>query len=131
MTNLCQKVALAGAATMAVTATMIMAKSVSAQSVTICQSLNFQIARCSIDTRGGVVLVRRFSHNPCRPEIDWVFNRGSVWVRNGCRAEFRSGSIDQRWQIFDEGICCESDCYSQPRPRRRVRYPRRIPICPY
>ncbi|MBE9223971.1 DUF3011 domain-containing protein [Phormidium sp. LEGE 05292] len=131
MTNMCQKVALAGAATVAVAATIIMAKSASAQSAAICQSINFQPARCSMDTRRGVVLERVLSRTPCIRGRDWDYRPGFVWVTNGCRAQFRSGGswFDRDRSEFPEQICVEEEVYI-PRSRQRVRYPRRIP-CPY
>jgi hypothetical protein len=134
MTNLCQKVALAGAATFAVAATVIMAESASAQSVTICQSLNFETTRCSINTRGGIVLERVLSQASCIRRRDWDYSRGFVWVRNGCRAQFRS--IGGDWIDRDR-----RDFYSPPReiyhpprqrqrPRRRIRRRRKVIYCP-
>ncbi|MFB2893831.1 DUF3011 domain-containing protein [Aerosakkonemataceae cyanobacterium BLCC-F50] len=130
MTNLCQKVALAGAATVAVAATIIMAESASAQSVAICQSVNFETIRCSINTRRGVFLERQLSRAACIEGIDWTYGRGFVWVRNGCRAEFRSGDVSDNWNAPDEEICCIQECYQPPRRRQGVRRPRRIPRCP-
>lgn len=130
MTNLCQKVALASAATVAVAATIIMAESASAQSVAICQSVNFETIRCSINTRRGVFLERQLSRAACIEGIDWTYGRGFVWVRNGCRAEFRSGDVSDNWKAPDEEICCIQECYQPPRRRQRVRRPRRIPRCP-
>jgi hypothetical protein len=127
MTNLCQKVALAGAATIAVAASIIMAESASAQSAAICQSINFQPATCSMDTRRGIVLERELSRAACIRGSDWGYRPGFVWVTNGCRAQFRSGG---NWIDDDrEEICIEEEVY-YPVPRRPVRRPRRIP-CPY
>lgn len=139
MTNLCHKVALAGAATIAVAATIIMAESASAQSVTVCQSINFERTKCSINTRRGVYLERQFSHASCIRGRDWDYTRGFVWVSNGCRAEFRAGSDwgDRDWdwerdrdrEELREEYCIEEETYYPPRRRRPVRRARRVP-CP-
>ena len=132
MTNLRQKVALAGAATVAVAATVMMAESASAQSAAVCQSINFQPARCSMDTRRGVVLERVLSQAACIRGSDWGYNRGFVWVTNGCRAQFRSGGdfIDSDRELIREEVCVVEESYYPARPRQRTRRPRRIP-CPY
>jgi Protein of unknown function (DUF3011) len=43
---------------------------------------------CSIDTRGGVRLVRQISGASCVQNRSWGFDDGGIWVRNGCGAEF-------------------------------------------
>lgn len=55
-----------------------------------CESWQFQPARCGMDTRGGVSL-QRVVAGDCRPG-NWGFDRNGVWVINGCRADFVSGS---------------------------------------
>jgi len=56
-----------------------------------CESQDQRSARCSMDTRGGVTLVRQMSQSPCTEGRSWGFDRRSVWVTQGCRAEFASG----------------------------------------
>ncbi len=56
-----------------------------------CESKRDALKECEIDTRGGVRMVRQFSRADCVEGRDWGVNRHSVWVRNGCRAEFESG----------------------------------------
>lgn len=110
----------------------MMAESASAQSVAICQSVNFQPARCSINTRRGLVLERVLSRTACIRGSDWGYGRGFVWVTNGCRAQFRSGGnwVDGDREELREQICIEEESYYPVTPRRRTRRPRRIP-CPY
>ncbi|MFB2938887.1 DUF3011 domain-containing protein [Aerosakkonemataceae cyanobacterium BLCC-F154] len=139
MTNLCQKVALAGAAVVAVAATIIIAESASAQTVTICQSVNFQTTKCSINTRRGVFLDRQLSRASCIRGVDWDYGRGFVWVRNGCRAEFRSsggwdeGDRDRDWDRNRdrdrEEYCIEEETFYTGNRKRPVRRSRRVP-CP-
>ncbi len=54
-----------------------------------CESWQFRPARCTMDTRGGAQLQRVIAGD-CRPG-NWGFDRGNVWVINGCRADFVSG----------------------------------------
>lgn len=133
MTNLCQKIALAGAAIVAVAANIIIAESASAQTVTICQSVNFQTTRCSINTRRGVFLERQLSRASCIPDRDWGQTRGFVWVRNGCRAEFRSGGgwddRDRDREELREEYCIEEETFYTGNRKRPVRRSRRVP-CP-
>lgn len=53
-----------------------------------CESWNYQNARCAVDTRGGVEISRRIA-GECSPNRTWGFDRGGIWVSDGCRAEFR------------------------------------------
>ena len=55
-----------------------------------CESWNYQDARCPIDTRGGVEMSRRIKGD-CIQGRTWGYDRGGIWVSNGCRAEFRVG----------------------------------------
>jgi len=41
----------------------------------------------------GVRLVRRLSDKPCRQGYSWGWDRNSIWVDRGCRAEFE---VDRR-----------------------------------
>ncbi|WP_017669107.1 DUF3011 domain-containing protein [Sandarakinorhabdus sp. AAP62] len=54
-----------------------------------CESWNFRYARCSANTRDGVRLSRVLGGDCSRR--NWGSDRGSIWVRNGCRAEFEVG----------------------------------------
>ena len=53
-----------------------------------CESTEGRRQRCSMDTRGGVELIRVLSQTSCRNR--WRYGRGYVEVRDGCRAEFES-----------------------------------------
>lgn len=44
-----------------------------------------------IDTSGGVRLSKRLSDKECTLGRSWGFDRNSVWVDRGCRAEFEVG----------------------------------------
>lgn len=54
-----------------------------------CQSWNYQPARCAMNTARGVQISRVLGGD-CREGATWSYDRGSVSVRGGCRAEFVS-----------------------------------------
>lgn len=56
-----------------------------------CESTNGRYRECAISTRGGVQLVRQISGAQCIQGRSWGQNRDSIWVNNGCRAEFAVG----------------------------------------
>ncbi len=51
----------------------------------------------SIDTRGGVRLVKRLSDAPCVQGRSWGYDRNRIWVDRGCRAIFEVGRDNDRW----------------------------------
>ena len=55
----------------------------------VCESVNGKRKHCSANTRGGVILTRRLSDSACDYKNDWDYDKNGVWVRHGCRAEFR------------------------------------------
>jgi hypothetical protein len=57
-----------------------------------CESRDERTQRCSASTRGGVSLVRQLSDSPCIEGRSWGYDGNGVWVSNGCRGEFRSGT---------------------------------------
>ncbi len=59
-----------------------------AQNVFTCESHGGRRETCSVDTRGGVRLVRRLSDNPCIQGRSWGTTSRGVWVDDGCRAQF-------------------------------------------
>lgn len=61
-----------------------------AQNSTICQSVDFQRTRCSINTRNGIELVEELSDRSCRNRWSYNRNRNYVEVWDGCRASFRA-----------------------------------------
>jgi hypothetical protein len=56
-----------------------------------CESKKDALKECEMDTRGGVRMVKQLSRADCVEGHDWGVNRYSVWVKNGCRAEFETG----------------------------------------
>jgi hypothetical protein len=59
-----------------------------------CESQNYRYRECRVDTDGRVELVREYSRNRCRQWRTWGYDRRSIWVEDGCRAEFRVGRDD-------------------------------------
>lgn len=55
-----------------------------------CESFNYQPNRCGANTSGGVRLSRVLGGD-CREGRTWGFDRGGIWVNNGCRAIFTIG----------------------------------------
>jgi hypothetical protein len=45
---------------------------------------------CVADTRNGVRLMRTLGNSQCTEGSSWGYNSGSVWVNNGCRADFET-----------------------------------------
>lgn len=53
-----------------------------------CDSVGHNVSRCPADTRGGVSLVSQQSRSGCYFNDTWGYDAQSIWVSNGCRAEF-------------------------------------------
>ena len=51
-----------------------------------CSSINYQPARCAVDVYNGARLVQDISGSCNRR--NWGWDRGGVWVNNGCRGRF-------------------------------------------
>ncbi len=54
--------------------------------VIACSSINYQPARCAVDVYNGARLVQDISGSCNRR--NWGWDRGGVWVANGCRGRF-------------------------------------------
>jgi hypothetical protein len=77
-----------------------------AQNTTItCESRGHDRAYCSVDTRGGVRLVRQLSEARCENGRSWGTDRGGIWVSQGCRAQFAIGTTygGGQWGGSDRG----------------------------
>lgn len=68
----------------------------SAEIVT-CSSNGHDQNYCRVDTRDGVVLVHQLSKAGCWQGDTWGYDRGGIWVSNGCRAEFKVGRNGSDW----------------------------------
>jgi hypothetical protein len=93
------------------------AGSVQAEQYTVtCESKNYQRAECGVGG-GPVFLTRQLSSPPgdCIQGRTWGFDsrRNTIWVNNGCRAEFRAtvARPPSPWQPGGEIVTCESQNY--------------------
>lgn len=57
-----------------------------------CESHGQRQTECDMDTSGEVRMVKQLSSARCVQGQSWGLNRHSVWVTDGCRAEFRNVS---------------------------------------
>jgi len=57
-----------------------------------CSSKPGERSSCPADTSKGVVLVRSMGDAPCLLGRTWGYDQTSVWVSDGCSAEFATGS---------------------------------------
>ena len=53
-----------------------------------CNSINYRPARCDANIRSGVQIDRVLG-GECIQNRTWGWDRGGIWVNNGCRARFR------------------------------------------
>ncbi len=61
-----------------------------------CESTDNRYHHCNMDTRGGVGFDRQLSETPCVQGRSWGYDNSGVWVTQGCRAEFSTGSGSSR-----------------------------------
>lgn len=55
-----------------------------------CESKEGRSNRCAANTQRGVDLVRQLARDPCIRGQNWGWDKHSIWVTAGCRAEFRT-----------------------------------------
>lgn len=56
-----------------------------------CESDSYRYRYCPIRTDNRVDLIHQLSKTGCRQNRTWGYDRGGVWVDQGCAAEFRVG----------------------------------------
>jgi len=61
-------------------------------SVVSCESTDNQRQQCAADTTAGVVMLRQTSETNCLLGRNWGYDGHGVWVSEGCRGEFATGS---------------------------------------
>jgi len=59
-----------------------------------CSSKPGDRSSCAADTSKGVVLVRSMGDAPCLLGKTWGYDQTSVWVSDGCSAEFATGAAE-------------------------------------
>lgn len=105
--------------------------SVEARSL-VCESADGQPRYCRSDTRGGVRLVRQYSKSGCYEGRTWGYDRGGVWVTDGCRAKFELGDYSadpyRSWGYGDRGYRDreDNDDYPYRDGRRHSRPPQTL-----
>jgi hypothetical protein len=68
---------------------------VTAATVT-CSSKPGERSSCAADTSKGVVLLRSMGDAPCLLGRTWGYDQTSVWVADGCSAEFGTGTVPEQ-----------------------------------
>ena len=58
-----------------------------------CESTSGGRRHCPATTVGGVHMIRQLSSSQCIEHSTWGVDRNSVWVSQGCRAEFQLGEV--------------------------------------
>lgn len=61
-----------------------------------CESIDGRTRECPVDATGGARLLRQLSQAACVEGRSWGRMRRSIWVTQGCRAEFLAFSSDGR-----------------------------------
>ena len=74
-----------------------------------CESNTGGRQHCPVSTRGGVRLLRQLSRSACIQHSTWGYDRNSVWVSQGCRAEFQAGLDLPDEDLGPQSVRCESD----------------------
>ncbi|MGN6112795.1 MAG: DUF3011 domain-containing protein [Luteimonas sp.] len=62
------------------------------QGLVRCESQDGRLQRCAADTRGGVRMTSQLSRTDCVQGRNWGYDASGIWVDDGCRAEFATGS---------------------------------------
>ena len=61
------------------------------EEIVVCESVKKRMAYCEADTRDGVHLVDQLSKTRCVENENWGYDRGRIWVDQGCAARFGLG----------------------------------------
>lgn len=74
-----------------------------------CESRGGRRAYCPAETLGGVRLANKLSSTACDQNRDWGYDKGGIWVDNGCRAVFEvRGVVAPPILRPDASVTCES-----------------------
>ena len=66
----------------------------------VCGSKPGERQTCAADTTGGITLLRSTGTVACELGTSWGFDQTSIWVRDGCSAEFSLGTKPSASQGF-------------------------------
>ena len=61
----------------------------------VCTSKPGERTQCPADTSAGVVLLQSTGEAPCLLGKTWGYDQASVWVSDGCSAEFGTGTVER------------------------------------
>ena len=92
-----------------------------AQTTVRCESVNNRIKDCEVGT-GFVTMAQQLSDNDCIYGTSWGYEKGKIWVKNGCRADF---NFTQRAMLVCESLngqpgLCYADTTDGVRLVRRI-----------
>ena len=73
----------------------------------VCESQDNRRKNCPVDPQATVTLGRQLSDARCIENRTWGYGGGSIWVDEGCRAEFMVRSAPVRGRL-DQLVLCES-----------------------
>jgi hypothetical protein len=76
-------------------------------STVVCESHGGRVT-CPVTTVGGVAVGKQLSQSSCVQGRSWGFTNNSIWVDEGCRAEFVVGGQPTRAARLDGSVRCES-----------------------
>jgi Protein of unknown function (DUF3011). len=74
-----------------------------------CESANGAYRECRTNFRGRATVQRTLSSTRCTENQNWGQRQGLVWVRGGCRAEFRDSGTGWGGGNGDYSVTCNSD----------------------
>ena len=105
--------AVAGAASM-----LPSAPARAAHAIVRCESVDYQDNYCHAQTHLGVRIARQLSSSACNLGQTWGYDRGGIWVTQGCAAEFEIGAhgVGYGWGYgYNQGgyVHCESHDYQR------------------
>ena len=83
---------------------LVAAPTLFSQETVRCESINNRIQDCQVGT-GFVTLARQLSDNRCIYGTSWGYDKGKIWVKEGCRAEF---NFTERTMLVCESLNVES-----------------------
>jgi hypothetical protein len=74
------------------TVSLLIGGSAAAADVVRCESRHGFEKYCAADTRDGLVLARSTGDGPCELGHTWGYDKGGLWVADGCSADFVLGA---------------------------------------
>lgn len=91
-----------------------------------CESEKKRYQRCPAEIRGPVRLVNQLSEAACIQGRTWGYDRNSIWVDKGCRAEFEIGGYGPSAYSHEMPLHSDPAYGPPPPPSQNVRPARQI-----